>query len=70
MKGDPCQKRACAIQYCLQANKYQEASCKAELEALARCCERWGEVSKVCDGIKKPVENKEENNEKKPDKAQ
>ncbi|XP_069978194.1 cx9C motif-containing protein 4 isoform X1 [Penaeus vannamei] len=52
MKSDPCQKQACAIQYCLQKNKYQESACQAEIEALRNCCKKWSKESGCCAGVK------------------
>ncbi|EQC39204.1 hypothetical protein SDRG_03409 [Saprolegnia diclina VS20] len=33
-----CQKKACAIQWCLARNDYQEKRCKLELDAYKACC--------------------------------
>lgn len=49
---DPCQKQACAIQYCLQKNKYQEAACLREIQALKDCCRKWRKESGCCGGVK------------------
>ncbi|ESO83794.1 hypothetical protein LOTGIDRAFT_132754 [Lottia gigantea] len=51
-KTDPCQKQACAIQKCLQANNYQESKCESVLEDMKKCCEKFGKLSGCCDGIK------------------
>nr|XP_020465904.1 cx9C motif-containing protein 4 [Monopterus albus] len=57
---DPCQKQACAIQKCLQANKYMESMCEDVIKEMRRCCERHAENSNCCSGFKnsKPTENK------------
>uniref|UniRef100_A0A671KG81 C-x(9)-C motif containing 4 homolog (S. cerevisiae) n=1 Tax=Sinocyclocheilus anshuiensis TaxID=1608454 RepID=A0A671KG81_9TELE len=36
---DPCQKQACAIQRCLQANKYIESLCEDVIQATRKCCD-------------------------------
>jgi len=51
-KTDPCQKRACELQVCLQKYNFQEDRCKAEIKRLIDCCNKWKEESfKVCRGI-------------------
>ncbi|XP_045129715.1 cx9C motif-containing protein 4-like isoform X2 [Portunus trituberculatus] len=52
MKKDPCQRQACAIQECLQKNKYQEAACEAQIAALEECCKKWYKESGCCAGVK------------------
>ncbi|XP_016123156.1 cx9C motif-containing protein 4-like [Sinocyclocheilus grahami] len=42
---DPCQKQACAIQRCLQANKYIESLCEDVIQAMRKCC---FSVFKIC----------------------
>lgn len=61
MKKDPCQKQACAIQYCLQRNSYQESKCQVELLALKDCCKKWSKESGCCTGVK--VENSNSSSE-------
>ncbi|XP_064827285.1 cx9C motif-containing protein 4 [Oncorhynchus masou masou] len=48
---DPCQKQACAIQKCLQANKYIESRCEDVIRAMRICCEHAGENSICCSGF-------------------
>ncbi|XP_051797535.1 cx9C motif-containing protein 4-like isoform X2 [Acanthochromis polyacanthus] len=36
---DPCQQQACAIQKCLQANKYNESMCEDVIRKMRRCCQ-------------------------------
>ncbi|KAF4098218.1 cx9C motif-containing protein 4 [Onychostoma macrolepis] len=51
---DPCQKQACAIQKCLQANKYIESLCEDVIQAMRKCCEvHAGENSVCCSGFAK-----------------
>ncbi|XP_054891788.1 cx9C motif-containing protein 4 [Poeciliopsis prolifica] len=59
---DPCQKQACAIQKCLQANKYMESMCEDVIRNMRRCCEIHGRNSTCCSGFKdsKPTENEKE----------
>ncbi|XP_053129547.1 cx9C motif-containing protein 4 [Hemicordylus capensis] len=38
---DPCQKFACEIQKCLQANNYLESKCEAVIQEMRRCCARY-----------------------------
>ncbi|KAL6470379.1 hypothetical protein MHYP_G00214980 [Metynnis hypsauchen] len=45
---DPCQKQACAIQKCLQANKYIESRCEDVIRAMRQCCETHSGVNSVC----------------------
>lgn len=60
MKKDPCQKKACDIQFCLQKNNYQESKCNREILALVECCLKWrNESPVVCKGIKLPEEKQE-----------
>ncbi|KAK1878186.1 Cx9C motif-containing protein 4 [Dissostichus eleginoides] len=56
---DPCQKQACAIQHCLQANKYVESMCQDVIRDMRRCCESQAGNSICCSGFKdsKPTEN-------------
>ncbi|XP_030263142.1 cx9C motif-containing protein 4 [Sparus aurata] len=55
---DPCQKQACAIQMCLQANKYVESMCEDVIRDMRRCCETAAGNSVCCSGFKdsKPAE--------------
>ncbi|XP_018560581.1 cx9C motif-containing protein 4 [Lates calcarifer] len=59
---DPCQKQACAIQKCLQANKYVESMCEDVIREMRRCCEAHTGNSICCSGFKysKPAEKKSE----------
>ncbi|XP_060791246.1 cx9C motif-containing protein 4 [Neoarius graeffei] len=45
---DPCQKQACAIQKCLQAQSYSEERCGDALRAMRRCCELHAAHESVC----------------------
>ncbi|XP_010728798.1 cx9C motif-containing protein 4 [Larimichthys crocea] len=49
---DPCQKQACAIQTCLQANKYVESMCEDVIREMRRCCEVHAGHSICCSGFK------------------
>ncbi|XP_068193608.1 cx9C motif-containing protein 4 [Antennarius striatus] len=49
---DPCQKQACAIQTCLQANKYVESMCEDLIREMRRCCETQTGKSICCSGFK------------------
>ncbi|XP_053194755.1 cx9C motif-containing protein 4 [Scomber japonicus] len=51
-KKDPCQKQACAIQKCLQANKYVESMCQDVIREMRRCCETHAANSICCSGFK------------------
>ncbi|XP_035470510.1 cx9C motif-containing protein 4 [Scophthalmus maximus] len=58
---DPCQKQACAIQTCLQANKYVESMCEAVIREMLRCCETQAAGNSICcSGFKdsKPTDDK------------
>ncbi|KAI5620254.1 cx9C motif-containing protein 4 [Silurus asotus] len=58
---DPCQKPACAIQKCLQANRYIESRCEDVIRAMRRCCElHAGENSVCCSGFKHDHKTTEE----------
>ncbi|KAM7371812.1 hypothetical protein PAMP_009022 [Pampus punctatissimus] len=59
-KKDPCQKQACAIQACLQANKYVESKCEDVIREMRRCCKTHVANSICCSGFKdsKPTESK------------
>ncbi|XP_037055273.1 cx9C motif-containing protein 4 isoform X1 [Peromyscus leucopus] len=55
---DPCQKQACEIQKCLQANNYMESKCQAVIQELHKCCARYPKGrSLVCSGFEKEEEN-------------
>ncbi|XP_028311675.1 cx9C motif-containing protein 4 [Gouania willdenowi] len=56
---DPCQKQACAIQTCLQANKYMENLCEDVIRDMRRCCQTHARQSICCSGFKelKPAES-------------
>ncbi|KAM7160545.1 cx9C motif-containing protein 4-like isoform 3-T4 [Macrochelys suwanniensis] len=45
---DPCQKQACEIQKCLQANNYLEARCEAVLQEMRRCCAQYPKGRSIC----------------------
>ncbi|KAK1163278.1 cx9C motif-containing protein 4 [Acipenser oxyrinchus oxyrinchus] len=54
---DPCQKQACEIQKCLQANKYIESKCEYVIRAMRRCCEvHTAQRSICCSGFVKEQE--------------
>ncbi|CAL9693130.1 unnamed protein product [Knipowitschia caucasica] len=52
---DPCQKQACEIQKCLQANKYLENMCEDVIREMRRCCKVHAENSICCSGFKSPA---------------
>ncbi|XP_077591177.1 cx9C motif-containing protein 4 [Stigmatopora nigra] len=56
---DPCQKQACAIQTCLQANKYVASMCEDVIEDMRRCCRTHGANSICCSGFKDPKDTKQ-----------
>ncbi|OCT67269.1 cx9C motif-containing protein 4 isoform X2 [Xenopus laevis] len=45
---DPCKKAACAIQKCLQANRYLEKMCEAEFTAMRNCCSKYTAQRSLC----------------------
>ncbi|XP_051639257.1 cx9C motif-containing protein 4 isoform X2 [Manacus candei] len=47
-KKDPCQKQACEIQKCLQANNYLESKCETVLQEMRKCCARYSQGRSVC----------------------
>ncbi|XP_036258069.1 cx9C motif-containing protein 4 isoform X1 [Molothrus aeneus] len=47
-RKDPCQKQACEIQKCLQANNYVESKCEAALQEMRKCCARYTKGRSVC----------------------
>ncbi|XP_066212156.1 cx9C motif-containing protein 4 isoform X1 [Saccopteryx leptura] len=52
LQKDPCQKQACEIQKCLQANNYMESKCQAVIQELRKCCARYPKGrSAVCSGF-------------------
>ncbi|XP_053435509.1 cx9C motif-containing protein 4 [Nycticebus coucang] len=54
---DPCQKQACEIQKCLQANNYMESKCQAVIQELRKCCAQYAKGrSLVCSGFEKEEE--------------
>ncbi|XP_047572877.1 cx9C motif-containing protein 4 isoform X1 [Lutra lutra] len=56
---DPCQKQACEIQKCLQANNYMESKCQAVIQELRKCCARYPKGrSLVCSGFEREEEEK------------
>ncbi|KAM8966090.1 cx9C motif-containing protein 4 isoform X2 [Sminthopsis crassicaudata] len=57
---DPCQKQACEIQKCLQANNYMESKCEAVIQELRRCCAQYPKGrSVVCSGFEKEDEERQ-----------
>ncbi|EPQ19464.1 Protein p13 MTCP-1 [Myotis brandtii] len=59
LQKDPCQKQACEIQKCLQANNYMESKCQAVIQELRKCCARYPKGrSLVCSGFEKEEEEK------------
>ncbi|CAG9461494.1 unnamed protein product [Pedinophyceae sp. YPF-701] len=38
---EPCQRRACELQRCLQGNDFQESRCELEINKLIHCCEHY-----------------------------
>lgn len=36
---DPCKKYACELQYCLQANNYNQVRCESIVNKLKQCCQ-------------------------------
>ncbi|XP_060688665.1 cx9C motif-containing protein 4 isoform X1 [Hemiscyllium ocellatum] len=55
---DPCQKQACEIQKCLQANHYQESRCQHAIEEMHKCCKIYAKTSVCCSGFLKEEEKK------------
>ncbi|KAL0615020.1 Cx9C motif-containing protein 4 [Plecturocebus cupreus] len=54
---DLCQKQACEIQKCLQANNYVESKCQAVIQELRKCCAQYPKGrSVVCSGFEKEEE--------------
>ncbi|XP_063273036.1 cx9C motif-containing protein 4 isoform X2 [Prinia subflava] len=47
-RKDPCQKQACEIQKCLQANNYLESKCEAALQEMRKCCARYAKGRSIC----------------------
>ncbi|XP_072286872.1 cx9C motif-containing protein 4 [Pyxicephalus adspersus] len=47
-RKDPCQRAACAIQKCLQANNYKEGQCQSELQEMRICCSKLMNQKSVC----------------------
>ncbi|XP_065499104.1 cx9C motif-containing protein 4 [Caloenas nicobarica] len=45
---DPCQKQACEIQKCLQANNYMESKCETVLQEMRKCCARYPKGRSIC----------------------
>jgi len=42
-KTRPCQKEACAIQFCLQREKYDQDRCQSYIEAYEQCLIKYGQ---------------------------
>ncbi|KAG7321205.1 hypothetical protein KOW79_015620 [Hemibagrus wyckioides] len=62
---DPCQKQACAIQKCLQANNYIESRCEDVIRAMRKCCEvHTGKNSVCCTGFTQEHKNTEDKSER------
>ncbi|XP_061105016.1 cx9C motif-containing protein 4 [Conger conger] len=58
---DPCQKQACEIQKCLQANKYIESRCQDVIREMRRCCSALvGKESVCCSGFAREQKTEEE----------
>ncbi|XP_030649434.1 cx9C motif-containing protein 4 [Chanos chanos] len=58
---DPCQRQACAIQKCLQENRYVESRCEDVIKAMRECCElHAGKESVCCSGLAKEHKSSEE----------
>ncbi|XP_076096856.1 cx9C motif-containing protein 4-like [Mytilus galloprovincialis] len=59
-RPDPCQKYACKIQDCLQANNYKMESCKNVIEQLVQCCRKLKDPasSPPCSGYLKHLHKK------------
>ncbi|XP_043913667.1 cx9C motif-containing protein 4 [Protopterus annectens] len=54
---DPCQKQACEIQKCLQANNYLEEKCQAVIREMKKCCLISSAKDSVCcSGFEKETE--------------
>jgi len=52
---DPCQRYACKLQDCLEANNYQESRCGHVIQEILTCCSRHRELSVVCSGFLKQL---------------
>jgi len=60
-----CKEKACQIQYCLQAHRYQESACQAEIRALRECCQKLKpEVLQHCSHCATVVHGKTSSEEK------
>ncbi|XP_074657540.1 cx9C motif-containing protein 4-like [Tubulanus polymorphus] len=58
---DPCQKQACAIQYCLQNHSYKEEKCSAIIREMEKCCAKTAErraTSICCSGFQKRIQHR------------
>uniref|UniRef100_A0A8D0C3E7 Cx9C motif-containing protein 4 n=1 Tax=Salvator merianae TaxID=96440 RepID=A0A8D0C3E7_SALMN len=63
---DPCQKYACEIQKCLQANNYVESKCEAVLQKMRRCCAQYPEGRSIsCSGFNVKKEEKQKKSKNK-----
>ncbi|NXR73649.1 CMC4 protein, partial [Pycnonotus jocosus] len=58
-RKDPCQKQACEIQKCLQANNYLESQCAAVLQEMRKCCARYKGRSVCCSGFEREERERE-----------
>ncbi|KAI5745858.1 cx9C motif-containing protein 4, mitochondrial [Diaphorina citri] len=58
---DPCKRQVCDLQKCLSVQNYQEDRCKHCLTHLCSCCQKFGDKSFVCSGMKSLVKDHVEN---------
>ncbi|XP_060612301.1 cx9C motif-containing protein 4 [Anolis sagrei] len=57
---DPCQKYACEIQKCLQANNYVESKCEAAIQEMRKCCVRYPKGRSIsCSGFESEEKEKQ-----------
>ncbi|KAL1462712.1 hypothetical protein WDU94_014525 [Cyamophila willieti] len=58
-QNDPCKRHVCDLQKCLSAQNFQEDRCKHCFSHLGSCCQKFGDKSFVCSGMKHlvPEEN-------------
>uniref|UniRef100_A0A8D8ZIA9 Uncharacterized protein n=1 Tax=Cacopsylla melanoneura TaxID=428564 RepID=A0A8D8ZIA9_9HEMI len=59
VQNDPCKKHVCDLQKCLNVQNFQEERCKHCFSHLGFCCQKFGDKSFVCSGMKHliPEEN-------------
>jgi hypothetical protein len=48
---EPCKKYACAIQDCLNKNKFNQEKCEDAIEAMRECCRNLKTYSFICQGM-------------------